>query len=161
MNKIHRAIVLVALGVVLVGASPASGGSGASLGWLDMKNCDICAPFTAEKGLMDHMSWEPYETATGEICVTSVSPDYAAAYARASAKCDELVGRAMKGEKLDLCGYCTGLLGLGQAGAKIEKFETKAGHVMLVSDTNPETVKQIHSHAQRTVTELKTAMANK
>jgi len=123
--------------------------------WLDWRNCDACAPFAAETGLMDHTRMEFFPIATGLLEVAEVPAEYQAAYARASEKCNAVMGRWQKGEKVNLCGYCTSFGALSKAGARIEDIETDGGRVLVATSTDPALIGRLHTHVEKTNAEMR------
>jgi hypothetical protein len=121
--------------------------------WFDLENCSMCKEMTAEKGLMENMEWENHLTADGMMTVTVVNHGYEEAFARAMKNMEAVGGKMMAGEKLYLCGFCTSYGSLHMAGASFENFETKGGHINLVTSRDPAVVEKIHAHGQRTIDE--------
>ena len=58
------------------------------------------------------------------------------------------------GKQMPLCGFCTSYGKLKMAGAKDEQVETDFGMIGLLTSDDPDIVKQIHAHADRTVKEF-------
>ncbi len=150
MKKLLTAIVFCGLLV----APLASVSAGQDKAWFDMENCGMCKNMSAEKGLMENMQWESHAIENGMISVTTVNPDYEEAFARSHKKMEETGALLMKGEKMDLCGFCQSFGSLMMSGAKMENVESKAGHIMLMTSSNPEVVKNIHAHVKRTNAEM-------
>lgn len=58
------------------------------------------------------------------------------------------------GEDLPMCGMCQSFGVLHATGkVKWESWETPAGHITLMTSTDPEVIEMIHEHAQRTIEE--------
>ena len=127
--------------------------------WFDLDNCSMCKNMTAEEGLMEHMEWENHLIESGMLSVTLVDPSYAAAFERAMTNMHATGEKLMTGEQMYLCGYCQGYGTLMMAGATWEKVDTEAGHISLVTSTDPVVVAQIREFGQRTIDEYATMMA--
>jgi len=124
--------------------------------WFDLENCGMCKHLMAEEGLMDHMTWENYVVGTGMMSVTVVAPGWEEKYKEMSAAMDATGKKLMAGEQMYLCGFCQSFGMLFATGkVKWEEVETKAGYVSLMTSTDPETIKMIQTHAQRTIDEYK------
>jgi hypothetical protein len=121
--------------------------------WFDLDHCAMCKNMTAEKGLMDHMTWENYLTKDGMMSVTVVAEGYEKAFDRSMKNMQATSEKLMSGEKLYLCGFCQSFGALHLAGANFENFETEAGYINLVTSTDPAIIEKIHAHGQRTIDE--------
>jgi len=128
--------------------------------WFDLENCSMCKSMTAEKGLMEHMEWENHLIESGMLSVTSVDPSYAAAFERAMTNMQATGEKLMTGKQMYLCGYCQGYGALMMAGATWEKVDSEAGHISLVTATDPAVVAQIREFGQRTIDEYAKMMAS-
>ncbi len=124
--------------------------STAGLAAEDMPDCDFCAKFAEEKGLMEHMDMEHYKVATGMMSITVVDDGHVKAYERAMAGIEEVRAKMESGEKVKMCNHCETMGALMQAGAKMDKIDTKAGHVTLLTAQNADTVAEIHDHLTHT-----------
>ncbi|MFH1679862.1 MAG: hypothetical protein ABIH26_04375 [Candidatus Eisenbacteria bacterium] len=154
-----RAAVTATLGVLAFAALVAVGSPTAADGpWIDMERCAACAPYMAEPGLMQHAQMESYAIATGMASITTVPAQYETALTRAEAGCNVVFQRAQSGEKVALCDMCSDLVDLGEKGAKFDQLDTKAGHIMAVTATDPALIKKIHTHVERTNAEMKKMM---
>jgi hypothetical protein len=157
MKKLATAFVFCGLLVAPL-ASVSAGDDGA---WFDMENCGMCKNMSAEKGLMENMQWENVAIENGLLSICTVDKKYDEAYKRSQKKMQETSALLMKGEKMDLCGFCKSYGSLMMAGAMMENVETKAGHIMLMTSDNPEVVKQMHAHVERTNEEMAKMMNSK
>jgi hypothetical protein len=111
---------------------------------------------TAEKGLIEHSSFDTYATATGLVSVCTVDPAYKEAFARAGAKMEATMKDMAAGKDVGpLCGFCTSYSELVKAGAKSEMFTIPNGDVSVLSSTDPALIAKIQTHAQRTQDEMK------
>lgn len=145
------AVLMVALMV----AAPASKGVEAVPDWLDMENCEMCKPLTAQPGLLEHLHWDNYPVATGMMVITRCEKEYEDAYKRVGVAMKMVQGRLAKGEQVRLCGSCLSFGDLLMAGAKMESFQTEVGEVMLVTAVEPSLIAKIRAHAERTNQEMK------
>ncbi|MBD3297076.1 MAG: hypothetical protein GF341_00315 [candidate division Zixibacteria bacterium] len=145
-----RAVSVVILTLLAVVAS-----AGASGPWVDMDNCPICKNVSSVDGLMENMTWEHHLTATGVMTVSTVKPKFQKQFEGAKARMKETLGKVVKGEAIEVCGYCTSLAALLKTGAKAENVMTVASDIMVVSSTDEATIAKIHDHAQKTIDFLK------
>jgi len=122
--------------------------------WFDLQNCAMCKNMTAQAGLMEHMNWENHVIGAGMMMLTIVDPDYEAAYATAMKGMQATGQELMAGKEMPLCGSCVAMGKLIMAGAKMENLDTKGGHVMLLTSTDPELVKEIQAYGQRNIDEM-------
>lgn len=118
--------------------------------WMDMKNCDFCKAFTAEKGLMEHMAMEYHPTATGVAMITYVDKEYKDAFGRAMASCNAIAEGMKRGEKHTTCPYCENRAGFMQAGAKQDDFTSRGAMVTVLSSTDPAVTAKMHDWAKKT-----------
>jgi len=103
MKKWVLLVALVCVVAVPVLASPTTEKS-----WFDMQNCAMCKSMTAEKGLLEHTSFDTYVTSTGLVSVCTVDPAYKEAFARAGAKMTATMKDLEAGKDVGpLCGFCT------------------------------------------------------
>jgi hypothetical protein len=127
--------------------------------WFDLENCGMCKALVQEPDLMPHMTWENHLIATGVMSVTTVEAEYAEAYQRACAGMDAAAQKLQAGEPMQLCNFCQSAGALMMQGAQMEQFETEGGTVMLMTATDPEVIKKIHKHGQRTIDEYSKMLA--
>ena len=64
------------------------------------------------------------------------------------------------GEAMDLCGFCTSYGMLMAEGAESTELKTVGGDISLLTSDDPEVVKKIHAHAEKTIEEFKKMMAH-
>ncbi len=142
---------------VMILAAPlvAHAGEGA---WFDLENCSMCKNMSAEKGLMEHMEWETHLITNGMLSVTVVDPEYKEAFDRSMQNMKKTGEKLMAGEQMHLCGFCTSYGGLRMAGATFDYVETDAGHIDLVTSSDPKVVEMIRKHGQRTIDEYEKMM---
>ncbi|MCH7878916.1 MAG: hypothetical protein IH914_06350 [candidate division Zixibacteria bacterium] len=124
--------------------------------WFDMENCGMCAPMTAEKGLMENINWENHNISNGMLSIATPPAEYAEAFDRACASMDALVKKMMAGDVMEmtLCGHCNSYSSIMGAGAKIEKIVTKNGRLTLLTSSDEKIVGKIHAHVERTNAEM-------
>jgi len=123
--------------------------------WFDMQNCAMCKSMTAEKGLIEHSSFDTYATATGLVSVCTVDPAYKEAFARAGAKMMATMKDLEAGKDVGpLCGFCTSYGELMKAGAKSDMFTTATGDISTLTSTDPALIAKIQAHAKRTSEEM-------
>lgn len=161
---IHRIGWAAAAAALLLSAyAPgALAGGSVTAGWLDMEKCQVCAPMMAEKGLFEHVHFTEHPIATGLLMVSSVDPEYEAAFRRSHEKMQGVIQRYMGGEAMTVCGHCASIKGFALAGAKVDELTVADRYITAVSATDPGLIAQIHAHAQRTAAEMqKMAQAQK
>ena len=147
---------VLTLALVCAVAVPVLAGPATEKAWFDMQNCPLCKALTSETGLMENVTFDTYTTATGSMGVCTVDPKYKDAFTRAHTKMTATLKDLEAGKDVGpLCGYCTSHGTLVKAGAKSEMFTTPTGDVMLLTSTDPAMIKKIHTHAERTITEMK------
>ena len=118
--------------------------------WMDMKNCEFCKAFTAEKGLMEHMTKEYHATACGVTTVTYVDKEYNDAFGRAMSTCNTLAEGMKKGEKHTTCQYCETMGSFMMAGAKQDDFTSRGAMVSVFSSTDPAVIAKMHDWCKKT-----------
>ena len=144
---------LAATIVALVMVSAVAAQAGDDGPWFDMANCAMCKNLLTEKGLLENMTWENHLIANGALSFTSVTPEYKDAYQQMGKAMEAAGAKLMAGEQLPLCNFCQSYGALMMAGAKAEMVETAGGDIGLITSTDPELVKKIHAHTQRTIDE--------
>ena len=149
-----RSKIILSLLVVAAVSFAVTGGSAKDKPWFDMENCEICKAMVAEEGLIENMSWENHVISTGMMAVTTVAADYQEAYKNAKTHMHEAIEKAVSGEKVNMCGFCTSFGELHKAGVKFEHFDTKSGEIMVATATDPELIEKIHAHVERAIDEF-------
>lgn len=120
--------------------------------WFDLETCGMCSHLAAEEGLLEHMQWKTYKTATGMMSITTVDEGYEGKFKNAQSQMQESGEKLMQGEKMPLCGMCQSFGALhGTGKVEWESWETPAGYVTMMSATDPEIIEMIHEHAQHTI----------
>ena len=71
----------------------------------------------------------------------------------------ELMGKVVAGEEINVCGYCTSVASLIKSGAAVENIVTEGSDIMLISSTDKASIQKIHDHAEKTIAFLKAAHA--
>jgi hypothetical protein len=149
----RKSVVLV-LSLLLVGAVGLIAGDHEKQSdqpWFDMENCGMCKHLKSEAGLMDHMTWENYKIGTGMVSVTTVEPGWEDKYEKVNQKMAATGEKLMKGEQMHLCGMCTDFGRIMMTGkVKSDELHTEGGHIWTVTSTDPEVIKMIHAHCDRT-----------
>lgn len=129
--------------------------AGDDTAWFDMPNCDFCKNMLTPDGMLHEIGWEHHLTKTGAMSVTVVPASRAKDWAQAHAAMTAVAEKMMKGEPVQQCNFCKSFGALMMSGkTQMEDFHTIGGDVMLLTSTDPETVKAIHTHFQRTIEEL-------
>jgi len=146
-------VALIAIGLCMV-AGLVLADPGADTPWYDPQNCSMCSNMLAQPGLMEHMTMENFVIGTGTMTVTTVDPKFEAAYATAMKAMQATGQELMSGKEMPLCGCCQDVAKLMTAGAKMENVDAKGAHVMLLTSTDPETIKQLQAHGQRSIEEM-------
>ena len=123
--------------------------------WFDMKNCAVCKSMGEHMDIMQHIKWETHLVNTGMMSVSIIPAEYQAVMKEAHEKMEATIEKLKSGEQMHLCGFCESYRKLMAQGAKSEDFETDAGHVSLLTSTDPQVVAQIHDHAKKTMAEYK------
>ena len=116
--------------------------------WFDM-NCSMCKHFMEQPGLMEAMQHESHSISNGCIMVTTVDAAHEEAYMKASQACEVTGGKLMAGEQMPLCGMCTAIGQSMMAGAKMDMVDTDAGHLMVMTSSDPKVVEQLHMIVKR------------
>ena len=147
----RRLIALSFAALVVAGVAVAGGQA-----WFD-HDCAMCESLMSDEALMNNMNWEQYDLSNGLVAVTTVTPDYLAAYRTAHSNMNATAERLMKGEEMELCGSCTAMGKCMMMGAKQEYVETSTGDLWLVTSDNPEVVADLHKWVARNQEEMKKA----
>ncbi len=147
----RRLIALSFAALVVAGVAVAGGQA-----WFD-HDCAMCESLMSDEALMNNMNWEQYDLSNGLVAVTTVTPDYLAAYRTAHSNMNATAERLMKGEEMELCGSCTAMGKCMMMGAKQEYVETSTGDVWIVTSDNPEVVADLHKWVARNQEEMKKA----
>ena len=126
-------------------------------GWFDVEKCDICRPMAQDTELMTAVKWETHKINNGMLMVSLVPEEHQEKF---QAMCTAMHAKAEelgKGKMRDaqLCGFCQSYGKLMQAGGSEEMIKTGFGNISLFTAENPETVKMIHEHAERSQVEAK------
>ena len=127
--------------------------------WFDLENCAMCKNLKAEEGLLENIQWETHLISNGVMSIAAVPGEYEEAFERARENMNAAVMKMQSGEQVHLCGFCTSYGRLMMAGAKSEEIIAQAGHISLTTSNDPEVVKMIQEHGQRTIDEYNKMMA--
>jgi hypothetical protein len=125
------------------------------MAWFDLEKCAICSKLDAEKGLMESLDWEAYVISDGMLSITVVPKAYEEALLRAAEHMEASLKELESGEPKPICGFCRSYGALVLAGAQVEEIDTRAGHVSLITSTDPAVVAAIHEHARQAIREAK------
>jgi hypothetical protein len=125
------------------------------MSWFDLENCAICSKLDAEQGLMENLDWEAYVISDGMLSITVVPEAYEKALLRAAEHMEASLKEMESGEPKPICGFCRSYGALVMAGARVEEIDTRAGHVSLITSTDPAVVAAIHEHARQAIREAK------
>ena len=125
------------------------------MAWFDLEKCAICSKLDAEKGLMESLNWEAHVISDGMLSITVVPAGYEDALLRAAEHMETSLRELESGEPKAICGFCRSYGKLVMAGARVEEIDTLAGHVSLITATDPEVVTAIHEHARQAIQEAK------
>ena len=143
--------LLVMLGLALVNtAVQAQEHEG---GWFDLHNCAMCKNLSAEEGLLEHMTWENHIIPNGMMSIAVIPDDYQGAMDRVHHNMQAVVKKLQSGEQMPLCGFCQSYGKLMEMGAQEQEIKSAAGYISLLTSDDPQVVKKIHEHAQKTIDE--------
>jgi len=131
------------------------------LPWLDLQNCAMCKPLTAEKGLMENMDWAQYNISGGFVAMTTVNGEYIDAYRTAHEGMNATVARLQGGEHLELCGSCMAIGTCMMKGATQDYVQTPTGDLWIVTATDPELVAELQAWVKRNKEEMEKMKAAK
>lgn len=123
--------------------------------WLDLENCSMCKSMGEHMDMMAECTWENHKIENGCMSASVVPEKHQAKMAEVHEKMMAVGKRLEQGEKMPLCGYCVGYGELKMAGARIEEVKTDFGMVALVTSDDPELVKKIHAHTDKTIAAYK------
>lgn len=143
----HFVAAFVAFHLVHVGAAQER--------WFDLKGCGICQHMANQEGLMQHIQCDVHPISQGMVMILTIPAEYVAKMDKAKQEMAATVARLQKGESVPLCGFCMSYGNLMQKGAKLEEFKTPTGVVTLVTSSDPEVIRLIQAHANRTADEHK------
>lgn len=127
--------------------------------WLDMQGCSICKHMGEHMDMMEHVKWETHKIATGMLSASVIPKEYRAKMKEIHEKMQGVIAQLEKGKEMPLCGFCTSYGELKMAGAKSEDITTEFGMIGLLTSEDPEVIKKIHAHTDRTVKEFKKFLA--
>ena len=147
-----RRLIALSLAALVVAGVAVAGGQA----WFD-HDCALCKSLMSDEALMKNMAWEQHDISDGIIAVTTVKPDYLAAYRTAHNDMSATTQRLMQGEQMELCGSCTAMGKCMMMGAQQEYVETSTGDVWIVTSDNPEVVADLHKWVERNNAEMKKA----
>lgn len=115
----------------------------------------------AQPGLMEHLTYENFVIGTGTMSVTTVDPGFEGAYAKAMEAMHAVGEEMTAGKQMPLCGSCQDMMRLVKAGAKMENVDAKGAHILLLTSTDPEVIKELQAHGRRSIDEMAQLMDKK
>ncbi|QEG00133.1 hypothetical protein Mal15_42020 [Stieleria maiorica] len=145
-------VVLLALALV---STPSNGDHHEELGWLDLQKCSMCKLMGANMDMMAHVTWENHKIDNGALSASVIPKEYQDRMQQLHQKMKMVEEKLDAGEKMPLCGHCASYGKLKMAGAKTQEIETDFGMIALFTSNDPEVVKQIHAHTDKTNAEFK------
>lgn len=123
--------------------------------WLDLENCVICQPMGQRMDMMAEVTWENHKIANGSLSASVVPAKYKGVMDKLHDQMKMTAEKVMKsGDLSKCCGFCTSYGELQAAGAKSEEIKTEFGVISLLTSDDPELVKKIHAHTDKTNAEF-------
>lgn len=155
MKGLKPAFLLVGLLAFVATAATAQEKPAAEKPWFDMANCSFCKHLVKDTMLLENMTWNHYDISNGVMAVTTVKPEYKAAYLEAM-KSMQQVGEDMAAGKVQvqMCGHCENYGKLMMSGANMEYVQTDVADIVLMTSDKPEIVEMIKKFGQRNREEL-------
>ena len=158
MRKIILTTLVMAFSISAISLAESAASGSEETAWFDMKNCGFCKHLTKNDKLMDNMTWEHHEISDGLLTITTVKPEFKAAYMEAQAGMMKLAKKLDSGElqmaDVKLCNHCRHYGELVSLGAKVDYVQGEAAEVTLMTSDNPETQKKIKDFCKRNQVEL-------
>ncbi|MBC8423172.1 hypothetical protein H8E07_03525 [bacterium] len=152
MKILNTTVLLLALTAAAALAAP--GGD-----WFDLENCAMCKNLTADQELFDSMVWTNHLFANGVVEITTVPAAYEERFQALMAKMEAMGAEMQSGKQMYMCGMCQSYGGLMMAGASMDYITNGEDHISVISSRDPDVVKQIRTHGQRTIDEFAKWMA--
>ena len=78
-------------------------------------------------------------------------PEFLEKFEGAKKRMQATLAKVRSGEAIEVCGYCTSLATLLNAGAQADNVVTAASDILVLSSTDEATIEKIHAHAQKTI----------
>lgn len=151
---------LLSIAIALtIGASAFAQHDEKDAAWFDMKSCAICKNMAGVEGFMEKVKWESHIIDNGLLTVTVMPDDLKEKWAEMMKGVEATIAKVEAGEETELCGFCTSMGGLIQAGAKKTEIDSAGGKIMMLTSDDPKVVEKIHAHAKKTITEHEKMMA--
>lgn len=141
--------------IAIVAFTAASHGDQNEKPWLDLQNCSVCKCMGENMDMMQHVTWENHKISNGVLSASVIPDKYRDRMDQLHVKMKAVTDRLEKGEEMPLCGFCTTFEELRKAGAKTEEIKTDFGMIALTTSDDPEIVKRLHAHTDKTVAEFK------
>jgi len=142
--------ILTAL-LALVAIVAVAGDQGA---WFDMEKCDFCKHLTTDPNFLPNTEWNHYTISNGFVNITTYKPEFKETWVQVTKDMEDTGKRMMAGEKLNMCGMCTDMGALMQAGAKYESIEIDNGSLTIWTSDDEALVKKLQAHAQMNTEEM-------
>jgi hypothetical protein len=125
----------------------------------EMEKCEICKAMARKPELLQEMTWETHKIDHGMLCVATVpkehAKEFAALHKAMLSNVEKVKEELDRGQKVELCSFCSGMSELEKAGAKQEAIETATGAINLVTSEDPAIVNKIHAQADAAIAEQK------
>ncbi|MBU0741255.1 hypothetical protein KKG45_03915 [bacterium] len=127
--------------------------------WFDLENCGMCKNLTEDSELFANMTWDNQLFANGLVEVNTVPAAYEERFQKLMARMQAVAARLQAGEQMPLCAMCRSYGALMMAGADMDYFTSGDTHISIISSKDPDVVKMIRTHGQRTIDEYAKWMA--
>lgn len=133
--------------------------AGANEGWFDLENCGMCKNLNNDPELFQSMTWDNYLLTNGMMEVTTYPAGMKDRFDKLSASMQATGERLMAGEQMPMCGMCMSYGALMMKGVAMDRVETPAGAITVITSQDPEVVALIRNHAQTTINAYAEMMA--
>lgn len=126
--------------------------------WFDMQNCGICKCMGDNMEIMQDITWETHMLPNGIMTISVIPEEHKKTMTKLHDEMMASVKRLEEGEAMELCGHCMSYGELLSMGVNKQEIESEAGMITLMTSEDPEVVKKIHAHAQKSLDEYKKMM---
>lgn len=151
-NPMKRLLWTAAATMVLL--TPAVADHHKEKSWLDLEKCDICKCMGEHMDVMQQVTWETHKIDNGMLSASVIPKKHRTLMDKLHVKMESAGEELASGKSMELCGFCNSYDKLKKAGAKEQQVKTEFGMIGMLTSDDPEVVKQIHSHADRTIKEF-------
>lgn len=127
--------------------------AGKEIPWFDTKQCAFCKNFAEPEGLAETTACETFKIDNGMLMVAFVPDHLQEAMKKANEGIQDTVKELESGKLVPMCGFCMQIGMLMQKGVKMQKVGGGHSEVSLFTSEDPETVKLIHTFADRVIKE--------